>query len=121
MGQFKHHSSFPKEKHIQSYLLPHVCFECCKSFKKPLSEEKRICPQCGNNLVALNRKFSAPKATDTAQWKKVQFLVANGFYFQSIYEQTENSARSKVSYPATLEEAKVFVTQYQTQAIKNAF
>lgn len=71
-------------------------------------------------MVSLNRKFSAPKSNDLAQWKKVQFLVSNGFLFQSVYEvKTENgdyAGHYKVSYPQTLEEAIEFVAKFKDQA-----
>lgn len=121
MGTFKHHSYFQKEKYVQSYLFPNVCFECRKSFKKPRSQQPRMCPQCGNQLVALNRKFSAPKSTDIEQWKKVEYLVAHGFLFQSVYELREDGGHYKIDYPQSLEEAKEFVVKYQNQAVENAF
>ncbi|GGA82318.1 hypothetical protein GCM10011369_25370 [Neiella marina] len=117
MSKFKHHKYFAKEKSIQSYLLPNVCFKCQKSFKKPSSEDARVCPDCGGELIELSRKFSAPKSTDTAQWKKVKYLVDNGFYFQSVYELREDGGHYKVDYPATLSEAKEFVVRFKDQAI----
>lgn len=76
-------------------------------------------------MVALNRKFSAPKSNDLPQWKKVQFLSENGFLFQSVYEvcneKGEYKGHYKVSYPQTLEEAKEFVLKYREQAGTNHF
>lgn len=110
MGEFRHHSYFPKEREKQGYLFPHVCFQCRKSFKKPAAEQPRLCPQCAGETVMLSRKFSAPKASDLEQWKKVEFLVAHGFVFQSIREPNGLS----VSYPSTLADAKAFVAKYAT-------
>ncbi len=120
MGKFKHHSYFAKQKHVQSYLFPHVCFACRKSFKKPRSQEQRACPQCGGQLIALSRKFAAPKISDIEQWKKVQYLVVHGFLFQPVYERGEDGVLYRVSYPDNLEEATEFVLKYQEQAIENA-
>ena len=120
MSKFKHHSNFPKEKDVQCYLFPNLCFECRKSFKKPQSEHVRICPECGGTLVAVGRKFSAPKSTDKSQWEKVRFLVEHGFIFQSVYEQREDKGHYKVTYPKTLKEAQEFVIKYKAQAIKKA-
>jgi hypothetical protein len=120
LGTFKHHSYFPKEKAWQSYLLPNVCFVCRKCFKKPATPQASTCPNCGGKMVSLNRKFSAPKSNDLAQWTKVQFLVSKGFLFQSIYEvKNENgeyAGHYKVSYPKTLEEAVEFVVKFKDQA-----
>jgi hypothetical protein len=118
MGAFKHHSKYPKERSIQNYLFPHVCFHCRKSFKKPKSLEPPLCPQCAGATVMLSRKFSAPKAIDTEQWRKVEFLVAHGFLFQSVYEQSEGGGRHKVAYPSTLIEAEAFVVEYRMQAVR---
>lgn len=119
MGKFRHHSYFPKKKDEQSYLFPNVCFECKKSFKKPSTDEARVCPDCGGNLIELSRKFSAPKSSDTKQWQKVQFLVEHGFLFQSVYEQREDGGHYKVAYPKTIKEAEEFVVLYKSQAIKD--
>ena len=120
MSKFKHHSYFPKDKDVQSYLFPNLCFECRKSFKKPRAEEARICPECGGPLVEVGRKFSVPKSNDKHQWEKVRFLVENGFLFQSVYEQREDKGHYKVSYPKTLKEAQEFVVKYAAQAAKSA-
>ena len=72
-------------------------------------------------MVSLNRKFSAPKSNDLPQWKKVQYLVNNGFLFQSVYEvKNENgeyAGHYKVSYPKTLEDAIEFVAKFKAQAV----
>lgn len=120
MSKFKHHSNFSKEKDVQSYLFPNLCFECRKCFKKPQSEKSRICPECGGPLVEVSRKFSAPKSTDKPQWEKVRFLVQYGFIFQSVYEQGEDSGHYKVTYPKTLKEAQEFVIKYKEQAISKS-
>ena len=68
----------------------------------------------------LGRKFAAPRAADTEQWKKVQFLVEHGFLFQSVYEASEYGGKRNVSYPATLEEARAFVIAFKEQAVQSA-
>ena len=105
---FKHHKYFPKARHVQAFLFPHVCFRCRKSFKKPASASPRVCPQCGDELVQLSRKFKAPRTRDSGQWEKVRFLVEQGFRFYSVYERTE-IGEVRVNYPNTLAEARVFV------------
>jgi len=117
--KFKHHSYFPKEKNVQSYLFPNLCFVCRKSFKKPVSDEPRLCSDCGGVLFEVSRKFTAPKKTDKAQWEKVEYLVERGFRFQSIYEQREDGGFYKVSYPETLKEAREFVVKYQEQSVSS--
>lgn len=63
-------------------------------------------------MVALSRKFSAPKSSDIKQWEKVRFLVTNGFLFQTVQDRNES-----VRYPKTLDEAREFVAKYRKQAI----
>lgn len=122
MGTFKHHSYFPKEKAIQNYLFPNVCFVCRKCFRKPEADKPNSCPNCAGEMVALNRKFKAPKSHDMQQWKKVQFLVGHGFKFQSVYETKREdgivTCNYKVNYPQSIEEAKEFVVKFRDQAIK---
>ena len=123
MKKFKSHTHFPKEKDLSNYLFPHVCFTCSKSFRKPQSNEKSICPDCRGSLIRLSRKFTTPKKTDKAEWRKIQFLVDHGFRFQSIYELVEGSggAYRVVNYPRTIKEAKVFVTKHNSNAFPHAF
>jgi predicted nucleic acid-binding Zn-ribbon protein len=108
MAQFRHHSYYPKEREVQQYLFPHVCFHCRKSFKKPAQQELRKCPECAGPLTRLSRKFKAPKTSDKSQWEKVKFLVEHGFLFYSVYERTE-IGEVRVPYPKTLAEAHTFV------------
>ena len=108
MGNFKHHKEFSKHRDTQRFLFPHVCIPCRKSVKKPASSSNRVCSQCGQTLVRLSRKFAAPKARDIAQWKKIEFLVNNGFLFYSAYERI-GEAFHLVPYPKTLVEAREFV------------
>ena len=56
----------------------------------------------------LSRKFSAPKMSDAEQWRKVEFLVDQGFKFQSIHE----ADGSLVRYPVNMAEAKEFAEKY---------
>jgi len=117
LAGFKNHSRYPKEKDIQGFLFPHVCFECRKTFRKPHSDVPRVCPQCTGNLTALGRKFAAPKKGDIEQWKKVRYLVEHGFLFQSVYEPSGSGGIRTVAYPRTLKDAEGFVLQYQEQSV----
>ena len=113
---YQNHKKFPKNKDIQRYLFPHACFACRKVFRKPFSEQGRICPQCGVALVLLGRKFHNPKSTDIPQWKKVQALVECGFFFDPVYRATETGAKVAVPYPRTQAEVPAFVAEFKSQA-----
>ena len=120
MGEFKHHSYFPKHKHVQGFRFPHVCFSCRKSFKLPIQVSDRYCPQCRNPMVRLSRKFSAPKASDFQQWSKVRYLVENGFLFYPVQEMIGPNASKRARYPKTLHEAKEFVEKFKAQGKQRA-
>lgn len=109
MGKFKHHSYFEKEKQTQSYLFPNVCFKCRKSYKKPKSDEPRTCPDCGKELTQLSRKFSAPPKTAIEEWKIVEYLASQGFWYYTIH--LENGQQAK--YPKTMKEAIEFVRTHK--------
>jgi hypothetical protein len=115
MATFKHHKYFPKERQAQPYLFPHVCLQCRKSFKKPVSPSVRTCSTCTGTLTQLSRKFKAPKTSDLAQWAKVKFLIEHGFLFYSVYERVGIS-EVRVAYPKTLQEARDFVKGRKRQA-----
>jgi hypothetical protein len=116
MNRFRHHTHFPKAKTEQAFRFPFVCFGCRKSFKLPASKTARVCPQCRQPMEMLSRKFSAPRSADLMQWRKVQYLVEHGFRFYSVYEPLATGGMQRVRYPASLSEAKEFVTLHRDQA-----
>ena len=67
-------------------------------------------------MVMLNRKFSSPKSRDLAQWKKVEYLVSQGFSFFSVYRRTESGKKIPVPYPANLAECAAFVEEFKAQS-----
>ncbi len=98
-------------------LYPYACFACRKSFKRKLSEGSEVgmpdktCPHCGGVAIGLSRNFKAPPMNDIQQWKKVAYLVKNGFRF---YHQYDESGQA-VPYPATMAEAPKFVLLYKNR------
>lgn len=65
------------------------------------------CPDCGGETVPLSRKFKPPSQRPVQSSKVVEFLVANGFRFDSM---TDNGRAGK--YPMTMAAAKVFVARH---------
>ena len=108
MGKYKHHSQFATVSAKQSYLLPHVCFACRKSFRRPKSTSPRKCPGCGGTVVELNRKFKAPRMGDLSAWRVVQYVVEAGLRYQSIRLADGKFA----TYPRTMKEAEAFVRKH---------
>lgn len=116
MSKFRSHTCFPKGRAEQAFRFPFVCFGCRKSFKLPVRKVARVCPQCRRPMEMLSRKFSAPRSADLAQWEKVQFLVEHGFRFYSVCEPLGTGGMQRVRYPATLSEAREFVSVHRDQA-----
>lgn len=108
MSNFKNHKHFMPDKANSSYLFPHACFTCSKSFRRPVSEEPRKCPDCGGLTVRLSRKFKAPKKDNANAWLVVKFVVDSGLVYQSIRLEGGYLAE----YPKTMKEAEIFVAQY---------
>jgi predicted RNA-binding Zn-ribbon protein involved in translation (DUF1610 family) len=118
MGKYQDYKKFPKLKIHQKYLFPNVCFDCRKSFKKPRKDVNHKCPQCEKGMIVLSRKFHAPKMTDIEQWEKVKYLVDNGFYFETVFENVERGVYRSVPYPETKKEAFEFVKKYRPNIMK---
>ena len=106
------------------YSMSFVCFKCKTSNMRQYDvtpcdyPNSSVCPVCGNTTINLGRNFKPPKKSDLAQWKKVKFLVDNGFVFQKI--RVERNSIESIPYPETLSEAKEFVVKYRKWAIKRA-
>ena len=114
-GNRKAKPNLPSEPNNSEYLFPYVCFKCRKSFKRNYEEglPDKKCSECGGVAVGLGRHFKAPKKKNIEQWKKIEYLVANGFYFYHQYDDEGNS----VPYPKTMEEAKLFVKRFRKDAL----
>jgi phage FluMu protein Com len=99
---------------IPPYLVSYACFTCRKVFKRHYDPNilEMKCPNCGEISQNVGRNFRARKRGNKNQWEKIEFLVSNGFRFQSIYVDGK-----RISYPDTLEEAKLFVEKYKDKAI----
>lgn len=87
---------------------PHVCFHCRKSYKKEKCDEPRLCPECGNGLTMLSRKFKAPPKTAKDEWKVVEYLVSQGFTYHTIHIDGKQA-----KYPKTMKEAAEFVLAFK--------
>ena len=74
------------------YLLHFVCLTCRRAIKRapniPAASQMRgqvwntpsiRCGQCGGELLCMGRKFAAPKRLDDAGWKKLTWMISNGW------------------------------------------
>lgn len=103
-----------------------ICLDCKKSFSHGTNFNDRKetnCPNCGKQMTPLPHRFRSPKMTDDKKWETVKFLIANGFYYQHIYERIEikngiTSYQNYVAYPDNIKDAKEFIKKYKSQAIK---
>jgi hypothetical protein len=98
-----------------------ACLSCCKSFKRKVSfanewPAELACPECGGPAHNFGRHFKPPKKDDTKQWQKVRYLFDHGFRFQKIRIGPKH--HDVISYPETLDEARVFVEKYKEFATK---
>jgi hypothetical protein len=66
------------------------------------------CPLCRKPAIWVHSRFKTPRDSDIEQWEKVRLLLARGFRFQSI--------GGSVKYPATLKEARSWVTVHARHA-----
>jgi DNA-directed RNA polymerase subunit RPC12/RpoP len=91
-----------------THRVAHACFTCRRAFKiadNPLQESTEArCPGCGGALNWMGRSFRTSKATDVAEWKKIETLWNQGFRFHSFrsYPDAER-------LPETLGEVADFV------------
>jgi len=117
----------PKVKVLgPEYAMSFACLNCKTSNMRHFDKDPcdypsaMECPICKGASVNLGRHFKPPKKTDNAQWKKVEYLIEHGFFFQTIYERRDDTGDYKASYPKTLAEAKDFVVKYKRQAVQVA-
>ncbi|MFD2288573.1 hypothetical protein GJU39_22770 [Pedobacter petrophilus] len=94
-----------------------VCLECKKAYSiygRDITEEINLtCPQCGAKGILMPYRFRPPKKDDLKNWNLTMYLIENGFFYQHIYENHQY-----VNYPSNMDEAKIFVAKFRSQAFK---
>ncbi len=76
----------------EQYTFHFVCLACRRSIKRAANirwaSQMRgevwntpsiRCGQCGEELLCMGRKFAAPKRRDDAGWKKLAWMIENGW------------------------------------------
>ncbi|GJM63894.1 hypothetical protein [Persicobacter diffluens] len=74
----------------------------------------RKCPISETDMIFVNQKFRPPKKTDKKGWQLAAFLIHHGFVFQRITDENQ----AYLSYPKSMEEAKLFVEKYKHKVKK---
>lgn len=92
--------------------IAYACFECRIAMKREQNADKLICPNCGGTMYYMGWSFHAPKKRDTEQWKKVQWLFAEGFLFFG------SGWRTDVPLPERLRDVKKFLEDYPDHALR---
>jgi predicted RNA-binding Zn-ribbon protein involved in translation (DUF1610 family) len=105
-----------------------VCLNCRLTFNRDFDDgtenKKYPCPKCGHEMILLPHRFRSPKRSDDKKWQIVEFYIKNGFYYQHIFEEGQetsyhyNRKIPYVEYPQNLRDAKEFVEKYKEQARK---
>lgn len=93
-----------------------VCLHCRKAFSQGtdlLKVTSITCPECNELMVYVDQKFKPPKNSALKKWETVAFLIDNGFFYQSVYNENSNA----IPYPIKMKDAKVFVDTYLNQAL----
>ena len=105
-----------RHAHAHDWLYPmqFACFECRKSFKQHMwvsqfDKHQPLCPQCGAKMWLMGRAFKAPAKSSVKQWRKVEFLIRNGFLF---HPNQFGWARS----PKTLREAEAVIKRLRKRS-----
>ena len=94
-----------------------MCLNCRKAFSQGtdlLKVTSFTCPECNELMIPVDQRFKPPKSSTLKKWEVVTFLINNGFFYQSIY----NEELYAVPYPIKMKDAKAFVVTYAKQAIK---
>lgn len=106
------------------YMMAFGCLKCKTSHKRKFDGDPcdypatMMCPICKETSYNFGRKFKPPKKSNTLQWKKIEYLVSHGFYFQPVQKEVEKNIFYRVKYPETLNDAKDFVIEYKNQTLK---
>jgi hypothetical protein len=93
---------------------PTVCFQCNKSFKKPLSDQIK-CPDCSNLCYQVHSNFSPPPKNDQKAWELCGFLIKKGFDFSGWVKKrgSQDSKLYRPGYPQNTREAKKFIEDWE--------
>ena len=68
--------------------------------------------------MGLSEKFQAPPRKDTQAWRVVQFVVENGFRYDTIWQEDGRVYHwVPHAYPRTMEEAREFVVRYREHRV----
>lgn len=61
------------------YNFHYVCLECRRAVKSGVRQSQIPCSICRSEMTNMGRKFAAPRKKDDAQWKKLEWMIQNGW------------------------------------------
>lgn len=73
-----------------------------------------VCPTCQGTMYRMGWSFHAPKKSNVEQWKKVQFLYAEGFRFFG------SGWGKGIPLPKKYKEVKNFIEEYPNHGLRTA-
>jgi hypothetical protein len=71
----RYHKIYPYKTHF-------ACLDCRLTFKE-YDFIKKICPNCGKDMVDMGFDFQAPRKESVQQWKKLKLLHLHKVHFHS--------------------------------------
>lgn len=61
------------------YTFHYVCLPCRRAVKSQLRAIHIPCPVCHGEMLNFGKRFAAPRKKDDAQWKKLGWMIQNGW------------------------------------------
>ena len=89
-----------------------ACFDCRVAIKRDQDEYTIVCPTCKGTMYHMGWSFHAPKKREKDQWKKVQWLFAEGFRFYG------SGWRTDIPLPKKYQEVKQFIKDNPSHALR---
>ena len=56
-----------------------ACRHCAKRLANSPHKVESLCAQCGREMIYVGKKFAAPRRRDDAGWKKLAWMIENGW------------------------------------------
>ena len=91
-----------------------ACFNCRVAIKRDQDADQIVCPRCKGTMYRMGWSFHAPKKTNIEQWKKIQWLYAEGFRFFG------SGWGKGIPLPERLKDVKEFIMKHPNHGLRTA-